>query len=120
MVKNKNLIGFVVVIIIIILVIFFSIYGNEINKEEYSVVYLSTGEVYVGKLSLPAWDLKDVYIFQAVKDPVKQGKNNFQLSAVKDALWAPEVIHLVKENVIFYGPLKKESRIVQTLTEQNK
>lgn len=89
------------------------------DKSEYSVVYLRTGEVYIGKLTtFPSLELKDAYIYQIAKDPNDSNKTNFQLQPVKEALWAPNSLHLIKENVIFYGPLSQGSSVAKTLAGQ--
>lgn len=91
------------------------------RSDSYSVVYLTTGEVYVGKLTtFPDFQLKDGYILQVAKDATDQNKTNFQLNPLKDALWAPQSLHLVKDNVVFYGPLMSDSKIVETLATQKK
>ncbi len=91
------------------------------ERNSYSVVYLTTGEVYVGKLrTFPNLTLTDAYILAITKDPADASKNNFQLNPIKEALWAPKSINLVKENVVFYGPLLKNSKIAETLATQKK
>lgn len=119
MTKNKNLIGFVIIAIIVVLAVVFSVSGDKASRENgYSIVHLSNGEVYVGKLSTPAWELKDAYLFESIQDPIEQGRTNFQLTPVKSFLGAPEVMHLVKENVVFYGPLRDDSRVAENLVQQ--
>lgn len=96
------------------------IYKNNKNQD-YSIVYLSTGEVYIGKLTtVPDLQLRDSYILQVTKDVADPSKNNFQLQPVKDALFAPKSLHLVKDNIIFYGQLTPESKIAQTLAARVK
>lgn len=99
--------------------------GFLINKKAsdsgYSVVYLATGEVYVGQLStFPDFQLKNAYILQVTKDATDPAKNNFQITPVSDALWAPESLHLVKKNIVFYGALKKTSKIAETIAAKAK
>ena len=115
MINNRKNIIIAVVGILVVLGVGFLI--NKANKEAgYSVVYLSTGEVYIGKLStFPDFELKDAYILQVAKDEKDASKTNFQITPVSEALWAPESIHLVKDNVVFYGPLLSTSKIAQTI-----
>src|SRR3989338_1004710 len=116
--KRNILIG--VVLFLIVLGVTFLVYKTNKNKG-YSIVYLSTGEVYIGKLTtFPDLQLKDAYILQIAKDEKDPTKNNFQLNPIKDALWAPQILHLVKNNISFYGPLSPESQIAPTLAEQVK
>lgn len=90
---------------------------NKISKwNAYSVVYLATGEVYVGQLStFPDFELKNAHILQVTKDAADPAKNSFQITPVRDALWAPESLHLIEKNIIFYGLLQKTSRIAEAI-----
>jgi len=117
--SKKNIVILVIAVLVVV-GISFLIYKN--NKEQgYSVVYLSTGEVYVGKLTtIPDLQLENGYILQVIKDEKDPTKSNFQLQPIKDALWAPKTLHLVKDNVVFYGPLMSNSKIAETLAGQGK
>ena len=117
--KKNTIIGVVVVIILVVVAGF--LHYKSKQSQGYSVVYLTTGEVYIGKLSINRdLMLTDAYIFQVVKDPADQTKNNFQLNPINEALWAPEVLYLNKKNVVFYGPLLATSKIAETLAGQKK
>ncbi len=110
-----------IVSLVVLLVILFGAFSKKLGlvHDGYSIVYLSTGEVYIGKLSIsPCLTLKDSYILQVTPDAVDPSKNNFNLQPVKDALWAPTKLHLVKDNIVFYGPLSPESPIAKVLAEQ--
>ena len=115
--RRKNF--FLLVVLIVILAALAYVYKDKLMTRGaggYSVVYLTTGEVYVGHLStFPDLSLKNGYILQLVKDPNDATKSNFQLNPIKDALWAPEVMHLIKDNVVFYGPLMSSSAIAKKL-----
>jgi len=114
MMSKKN-IAIVVAALVVVAGVGFLINKN-LKNNGYSVVYLSTGEVYVGKLTtFPDLQLKDSYILQVTKDVTDPTKNNFQLQPIKDALWAPKSLHLIKDNVVFYGPLMSNSKIAETI-----
>jgi len=118
-----NKIKIITVIIILVVVLLLGLFGKKLGifENNYSIIHLTTGEVYIGKLTLfPGLKLKDAYILQVTKDVMDSTKNNFQLQPIKDALWAPESLHLVKENIVFYGPLMSESVIAKKLAEQEK
>lgn len=90
-------------------------FKNFFNKP-YSVVYLATGEIYVGKLStFPRMELDDVYLIQNVRDPNDQTKSSFQLVPLKSALWAPVKLYLNRDQVVFSGPVSETSQVAQTL-----
>ena len=119
----KDKIKWLVVLIIILVLVLVGVFGKKLGimKDDYSIVYFTTGEVYVGKLTTtPDLQLKNGYILQITKDAADPAKNNFQLNPIKDALWAPQVLHLVKDNIIFYGPLLSDSVIAKKLAEQGK
>ena len=111
--QKKKLAGVVAVVLILIAAYYFAFIHQS---AEYSIVYLSTGEVYIGHLStFPRLKLADGYIFQVVQDPADSKKSTFQLNPVKDALWAPQYLYLNPDQVLFSGPLSETSNIYQTL-----
>ena len=110
---------------VLVVVLALGLFGGKMglggDKDAYSVVYLTTGEVYVGHLStFPDFALKDGYILQVAKDPADPTKNSFQLQPLKDALWATDKLVLNKKNVVFYGELMSDSVIGKKLAEQKK
>lgn len=112
--SKRNIIIIVVVAVVVLIVGLWQYKAKKANN--YSVVYLTTGEVYVGKLStFPNFKLTNGYILQVTKDATDPTKNNFQLQPISQALWAPESLHLMEKNIIFYGPLLPTSKIAQTL-----
>lgn len=117
---NKNKVLWAVLAVLVVIGVAFWVNAKYLDKG-YSVVQMTTGEVYVGKLStFPELELKDIYILQVVKDEKDQTKSNFQLQPVKESLWAPYSMHLVKDNVTFYGKLLPGSSIAKTLAEKAK
>ena len=118
MLQNKRMwTGLVVVLLLVGVVVFLN--KKTSNKNDYSVVYLTTGEVYIGHLStFPDFELKDSYILQLAKDANDPSKSNFQLQPINEALWAPQSLHINKKNVVFYGLVLKTSQIAQTLAEK--
>src|SRR3989338_777559 len=112
----------VIIVVILLVVVGVGFWAKKMNKEDgYSVVYMTTGEVYVGKLStFPDFELTDAYLYQIIKDATEEAKTNFQLQPIKDVLWAPKSMHLIKDNVVFYGSLMSNSKIAETLAAQAK
>ncbi len=85
-------------------------------QDSYSVVYLATGEVYIGKLSVfPRLTLTDGYLLQIVKDKDDPTKSNFQISPLKEALWSPTKLYLNSKQVVFYGPVSETSKVAETI-----
>ncbi len=109
------------VLVLAVLIILGVWHYKQANPAGYSMVYLSTGEVYVGKLStFPDMELKNGYILQVTKDATDPTKSNFQLNPISQALWAPEYLHIERKNVVFYGPLLSTSKIATTIAAQSK
>lgn len=120
MMSKKN-ITIVVGLVLIIAVVGVLKYKRIRESNVYSVVYMTTGEVYAGKLTtFPDFNLRDGYILQVVKDQTDQNKSNFQLQPVNEALWAPKSMHLIKDNIVFYGQLSPTSKIAETIAGQGK
>lgn len=119
MLNKRNIIVIIFVVLVVLGLGFYAYKAN--NPNFYSVVYLTTGEVYVGKLStFPDLQLKDSYILQVTKDATDPNKNNFQLNPIKEALWAPKSMHLIKDSIVFYGRLLPNSKIAETIATQAK
>ncbi len=120
MMMSKNQIITLVIVVLIIIGLGFWTYKANKNVD-YSVVYLTTGEIYVGKLTtFPDLELKSGYVLGTIKDTTDPAKNNFQLNPLNEALWAPQVLHLVREHVVFYGPILPTSKIAQALAAKGK
>lgn len=119
-ISKRNII--VVVVILIVGAIIFGFWQYKTKQANvYSIVYMATKEVYVGKLTtFPDFKLTDGYVLTTVPDTTDPKKSNFQLTPIKDALWAPESMHFVKNNVVFYGLLLPDSKIVETITAEKK
>ena len=122
--QNKFKIVSVVLIVILLAVIVYFIGFNQQNKDvsaNYSVVYLSTGEVYIGKLAtFPNLTLSDGFVLQTMKDPTDPTKSTFGLNPFKNTFWGAEKLHLNREQVVFYGIVGKDSQIGKALAEQGK
>ncbi len=85
-------------------------------NKPYSVVYLDSGEIYVGRLStLPRLILDDAYILQIVPNEEDPAKSGFQLTPLSSTLWAPKRIYLNKDHVIFTAEVRDDSQVAQTL-----
>ena len=116
---NKN--NIVIAVVLVLIVVGAGLYFNKTkDMGGYSIVYLTTKEVYVGKLTtFPDLQLSDGYILNTVADSTDPKKTNFQLTPMSEALWAPDgEIHLVKDNIVFYSALSDTSSIAKTLTEK--
>jgi hypothetical protein len=90
-------------------------------ENSYSAVYLSTGEIYIGKLSFsPKMRLDDAYLLQTVKDQTNPSQSNIQLAPLSEGLWSPKELFLNPSQVIFYGPVKDDSKAAEALRNAGK
>jgi len=124
MLKNKFTLVFTLIATLVVIasisVALLSIYKPEAMKsffqKPYYVVYLTTGEIYVGRLSyFPKMEMTDVYLLQSVRDPKDETKGGFQLAPLKDAIWSPKTIYLNSSQVVFSGPVDENSEVAKTL-----
>ena len=118
--SKKNIIIAAVIVLVVLALGFFK-YREMLENNTYSVVYLTTGEVYVGKLTnFHGMRLSSGYILQVTKDATDPTKTNFQLNPINEALWAPQYLDINEKNVVFSGPLSPTSKIAETLKAQAK
>lgn len=88
-------------------------------KNKYSVVYLQSGEIYVGKLSrVPRLTMRDAYILKNNVD--KENRSNLQLIPLSESAWAPTELYLDFSKILFYGPLSDTSGAAQALVKAGK
>lgn len=123
--SKKCLIICISVIVVLVLALGVFLYSElAISKKPWSVVYLATGEIYVGKIScFPKLQIHDAYILQVVTTPAEEGveaQTSFQLTPLKDALWAPKKLYLNSKQVVFYGPIEETSQVAEAIREAGK
>jgi len=89
---------------------------QKIFAPRYSAVYLRTGEMYVGQLyTFPRMKLVNPYILQSTPGTADSPSGGFQLFPLSQSLWAPNVLYLNPEQVVFYGPVTEGSKIWNAL-----
>jgi hypothetical protein len=115
--NNKNLMVVCVLVTVIAIALAATMYfKTKSPSDDYSVVYLTSGEVYVGKLStFPRLTMTDAYLIQIVKDSTDATKSSFQLAPLSQTIWAPKVLYINDEQVIFSGPISETSQVAQTI-----
>ena len=124
--KSKRAIRVVVLLLVLMaigLMLVFTWQRISVSEKRWSVIYLATGEIYVGKIShfLRFRITRETYILQVVKVPAEEEgmepKTSFQLTPIQDALWAPEKLYLNREQVVFYGPVLETSKVGEAIRE---
>ena len=91
---------------------------SEMNpaSKPWSVVYLNTGRLYIGKLvTFPSFQLYEAYSIEKGQDPKDSTKETLQLVSLSGATWSPKKLYLVREQVIFYGPIQEDSVVVKSI-----
>jgi len=109
---NKILILIVVVLLVVLAAV---LYWQKVGFEKpYYAVYLSTGDLYFGKLSyFPKFALKDVYILQ--QNPDDQ-QNPLSITKFENAFWGPEnKIYLNDEEIVWKTKLGKDSQFLSAI-----
>jgi hypothetical protein len=115
---NKKLI--IILILVIILIVAVAVWialvvarPNESGPSTYSAVYLSTGDIYFGKLSWFPWPkMKDVWYLQRGVD--QQNQPQLGVAQFKNAFWGPiDEIYLNPKEIIFWTSLRKDSQLTK-------
>lgn len=101
--------------------------GEEITGKKWSVVYLTSGEIYVARLSYPVSKTDfllpaDSYMLQIVKGKDEKGadKSNFQLTPLNEFLWAPKDLYVNRDQIVFYGPIEETSGVGKAIKDAGK
>jgi hypothetical protein len=81
----------------------------------YSAVYLSTGDVYFGKLSwFPSPHMTDVWFIQRSQN--QSGQVQTSLTPMKSLFWGPaDEINFNSQDIVFSTRLKNSSQVVQAI-----
>ena len=118
MITKKNIKILIVIVLVAIgvaTVMWISKKGGSDAGEAsaYSAVYLTTGDVYFGKLSwFPHPHLTNVWLLQRGVDA--QNKPQLGMTPFKSAIWSPvDEIKLSEKQIVFWAALKKDSQMVK-------
>ena len=114
---HKNILIAAAVIIVIALLVF-AAFSVQRSQGALSVVYMATGEVYIGELAtFPRFVIRNGYQFQTGVDPQDPSKTTSQLIPISDAVWAPKELHINRNQVIFHGPLTESSQLLDAINK---
>ena len=124
--KSKKVL-FLFAVVVLILAVFFAVQKYKKFSSDWNVVYLSTGEIYIGKISsansFSKFKLSDAYLLQVVKSKVgetEEIKTNFQLTPLNEALWSPIELYVNRKQVVFYGPIDEASNVADAIRNADK
>ncbi len=113
--------AFIVGFIIVALMWWLMPKGQQINTNQYQVVYLTNGQMYFGKLQ----NTEGTYLY--ITSPYMPQSTNAQADAtsaiakVKSQLWGPEdSIAIRADQVSFWQNLRDDSKVAQAIkSKQN-
>lgn len=103
--------------------------GHFINKSEYQAVFLTNGQVYFGKLSIPfdhhTYALHDIYYLQTDSNQVQPASGSQQptpkvhLVKLGSEPHAPEdAMYLEPQQVLFWENIKNDGQVVKGIKGQ--
>ena len=83
------------------------------SESEYSAVYLTSGDVYFGKLSWFPWPrLREVWYLQ--RGVSEQNQPQLGIAQLKNAFWGPmDVIYLNPKQILFWTRLRSDSQLTK-------
>ncbi|TRZ64711.1 MAG: hypothetical protein D4Q79_00975 [Spirochaetia bacterium] len=107
---NKILLAVVVVLIIVLAGVIYWQNFKKSGGDDYWAVYLSTGDIYIGKPSyFPRFHLSDVWFFQKTSD----AQNPLSLAKFSQAFWGPEDnLYLSEKQIIWKSKLSETSQVI--------
>ena len=112
---KKNLIILLVLVLVLLalgIAVGMMMKGGE-GASAYSAVYLTTGDIYFGKLSwFPHPHMTNVWLLQRGVDA--QNQPQLGVTPFKNAVWAPtDEITFSEKQIIFWARLRSDSQVVQ-------
>ncbi len=115
---NKKLLGILVAVIVVLVLVGVwvgvKLTGNGADEpSEYSAVYLSSGDIYFGKLSWFPWPkIKNVWYIQRGVDA--QNQPQLGLAPFTSVFWGPvDEVSLNPKEILFWTRLRESSQLVQ-------
>ena len=107
-------------LVLLVAIILFGVWAYLGSQGQYSVVYATSGEIYIGKLAtFPRLTLTEAYALITAKDANDPTKAVFRMNPFSSAVWASDKVYLNPEQVIFYGPLRETSAALKGIIDKN-
>ncbi|MBU6500209.1 MAG: hypothetical protein KGJ89_00010 [Patescibacteria group bacterium] len=88
---------------------------NPAGPSEFSAVYLSTGDIYFGKLDWFPWPrMKNVWFLQRTVD--QQNQAQLGVAPFASAFWGPvDEVYLNPKEIVLWTSLRNDSQLAQAL-----
>jgi hypothetical protein len=111
---NKNTNKILLIIVIVLALILVGLIAKQVfwgSTPSYYAVYLRTGELYFGKLSLfPSFKLTNVYLLQV---NAQNSENPVSIQKFSNVFWGPEnYIKINKDEVVWYTKISPQSQLI--------
>lgn len=89
--------------------------SNDVSLSPYSAVYLSTGDVYFGKLDWsPSPHIEDPWFLQRGTDP--SGNATVGVYPFSQVAWGPsDAIYFNSQNIVFWTRLSSTSSVAEVM-----
>ena len=110
--KFKVVLWVLIALLVILLIVVLIMINKDNTKKDYSIIYLDTGEIYIGVLKrFPFTQLTDVYTLQS--------DQTGQLAVVpmSSTIWAPITpLRLNPDRIVFSAKISQNSQVYQIIT----
>ncbi|TSC96649.1 MAG: Uncharacterized protein Athens071426_14 [Parcubacteria group bacterium Athens0714_26] len=101
----------VIAVVLALLIAKFNILSVFVPSPKYAAVYLTTGEVYYGRMSMfGGFKLSNVVTLQKDKD------GNISVQKLNDAIWKPKnPVSFQKDHIVFWSYLDSTSPLIDVI-----
>lgn len=120
--KKTVFLGIVIVIVVVLAVwagvLIAGMRSGTVNpnaSSPYSAVYLTSGDIYFGKLSwFPSPHMTDVWFVE--RNQSQSGQTQLGLAPMKSVFWGPvDEINFNAQDILFWTRLANNSQVVQSI-----
>lgn len=117
---NFAILWLVVAIVLLIVGVWLGSKLNSLTSDtsKYSAVYLTTGDIYFGELSMfPKVKLKNSWHLDRGVDENNQPQVG--LTEMNKVFWGPSgTLYLNRDSIVYSSPLRSDSEVIKALTGQ--
>jgi len=120
--KSKIILLVIIIVVVIVLAVWAGILiagmqsgTSPDGSSPYSAVYLSTGDIYFGKLSwFPSPHMTNVWFLERGQD--QNGQPQIAVAPMKSVSWGPsDEVNFNSQDIVFFTRLKNSSQIVAAM-----
>ncbi|HRR94787.1 MAG TPA: hypothetical protein P5083_01450 [Candidatus Paceibacterota bacterium] len=113
--KFKIVLWILIALLVILLIIMLIMINKDNTKKDYSIIYLDTGEIYIGILKrFPFTQITDVYTLQSDQS------GQLAVIPMSSTIWAPTTpLRLNPDRIVFSAKISENSQVYQIITNPN-